>query len=196
MTQLASAWTFYGFKQSQDHDVPYESQIHPLAKFSTVEEFWPIYSHLVRPHSLPESAALHLFRGDSRAMREDAEHANGGSYLVRVSRGLGSYYWEQLVLNLITGQFSPDVIGGIISARGPHFNILLWHQTAPDADLRRTICTQLCELLHLPQGVRIDYTAHNSVLNIGEGGKQTIHYILEEEGPVETEIPQRHRSSE
>jgi hypothetical protein len=128
-------------------------------------------------------------------MREDSEHANGGSFLVRVSRGLGSYYWEQLVVNLITGKFHSNVIGGIISARTPHFNVFIWHRAATDAELRVAICAQLCELLHLPQGVRIDYTAHNSVLNSADGDKQTVHYILEKGVPTETLIPQRPRSS-
>jgi hypothetical protein len=34
--------------------------------------------------------------------------------------------------------------------------------------------------------VEVDYTAHSSMINIEDGGRQTIHYIYEEEGPVET----------
>jgi hypothetical protein len=101
-----------------------------------------------------------------------------------------------LVLSLITEKFEGDVIGGIISPRKGHFNVFLWHCTGEEPDLRLRICSQLCRLLNLPIGVRIDYTAHTSMINVEDGGRQTIHYIYEEEGPVEMHLPPRHRGSD
>jgi translation initiation factor 4E len=129
-------------------------------------------------------------------MREDPEHEKGGSFLVRVSRSLASYYWEKLVIALITEQFDADVIGGIISARRAHFNLFLWHCVGEDPGLRLKICGQLCGLINLPKGTRVDYTAHTSVINAGEGARQPIHYIYEEDGPTETQLPGRHKGPE
>jgi hypothetical protein len=126
-------------------------------------------------------------------MREDPEHVNGGSFLLRVAPGLGPYYWERLIVGLVTRQFDPDVLGVIISARSGFYNLLVWHATARDADLRIVIARQVCEFLHLPIGIRIDFTAHNSVSRIADDGKKTIHYVLEEGGPVETALPGRKR---
>ncbi len=33
-----------------------------MASFKTVEEFWSVYSHLMRPNDLPSSINYHLFR--------------------------------------------------------------------------------------------------------------------------------------
>jgi translation initiation factor 4E len=189
MTTLGCEWTFYGFRPSEpDSQDSYESQIKPLATFSTAEEFWNIYSHLQRPEALPPQGAFHLFRGTSRAMREDPEHANGGSFLMRVAPSLGAYYWERLLVGLVTGQFDHDVLGVIISARSGFYNLLIWHATATNPDLRVLIARQVCDFLHLPIGIRIDFTAHHAVFRIADDGKKTVHYILEEGGPVETTL--------
>ena len=193
MTNLPSAWTFYGFEPAPEGESnePYEAQIKRIAKVETAQSFWSVYSHMKRPSALENQWALHIFRGDSRAMREDPEQQNGGSFLVRVSRGLGDYYWEALCTNLVCGNMDPDVIGAIISAKQHYFNIYVWHQTASEEELRMRICRQFCELLHLPIGIRIDYTSHQNVLNSHEGDKHTIHLILEVSGPEVTEIPTR-----
>lgn len=196
--QLPSEWSFYGFTSSEDNEkiTNYESQIQLLARFNTIEDFWQIYSHIIRPSSLQQKSAIHLFRGTSRAMREDPEHQNGGSFLIRVSKGLAQYYWEQLILALIGERFPKDVIGIIISARKGFFHLNLWHQTATDANLRLQICTDFCNFLHLPKGIRIDFTAHNTVLHIADNGKETIHYFLQDEGPVDTIIPPKNHQQQ
>ena len=124
-------------------------------------------------------------------MREDPDQIEGGSFLVRVSKALCSFYWEALCTNLVCENFDPDVVGAIISAKNRYYNIHLWHKTADNEELRMKICKEFCELLKFPIGLRIDYTSHKSVLNSGETGKQTIHFILELEGPVVTAIPGR-----
>lgn len=184
--QLPSEWSFYGFTPSNEitKDDDYAAQIKLLSRFSTIEDFWQIYSHIIRPSALAPKAAIHLFRGHSRAMREDPEHQNGGSFLIRISKGLAPYYWEQLILALIGERFPKDVIGVIISSRKAFFNIHLWHQTATDAELRLKICKSFCDYLHLPKGIRIDFTSHNSVNYPQTNEKETIHYCLEEDGPV------------
>lgn len=184
--QLPSEWSFYGFTSSNDitNDAEYESQIKLLARFQTIEDFWQIYSHIIRPSALPAKNAIHLFRGHARAMREDPENINGGSFLIRVSKGLAPYYWEQLIIALIGERFPKDVIGIIISSRKAFYNIHIWNQTATDAELRLAICKNFCDFLHLPKGIKIDYTTNISVNYTPGNEKETFHYSLEEDGPV------------
>lgn len=192
MTTLASPWTFYGFEPAPpESGEPYETQIKRIAKVTTGEEFWAVFSHMKRPSYLSNQRALHIFRGDSRAMREDPDQINGGSFLVRVSRVLADYYWESLCTNLVCGNMDPDVVGAIISAKQNYYNIYFWHQTAGDEELRMRICSQFCTLLHLPIGIRIDYTSHQNVLSSGEGDKHTVHLIWEVSGPEPIDIPSR-----
>ncbi|KAH0790559.1 Eukaryotic initiation factor 4E family protein [Histomonas meleagridis] len=194
--KLSDEWSFYGFTmpssdETNETEESYSNHIKLLARFSTVEEFWASYSHIIRPSSLPNHGALHLFRGTSRAMREDPEHINGGSFLFRVSKGMASYYWEQLILALIGGRLDDDVIGILISARPKFYNISIWQKNAGDEALRLEICKKFCECIHLPLKTRIDYTKHNTVINTEDNSKRLVHYILEEEGPVCKELPTR-----
>ncbi|KAH0788071.1 Eukaryotic initiation factor 4E family protein [Histomonas meleagridis] len=196
--KLQDEWSFYGFTMptSEEANESYSEHIKLLSRFSTVEEFWTAYSHIIRPSSLPNQDALHIFRGKSRAMREDPEHQDGGSFLFRVSKGLASYYWEQLILALIGGRLPDDVIGILISARPKYYNISIWQKNADNEELRMDICKKFCEYLHLPLQTRIDFSKHNKVLSIEEDGKHPIHYILQEDGPVCKEIQPRNKPSE
>jgi translation initiation factor 4E len=196
MAVIPVPWTFYGFFPAPaEADSSYESQMRPLGKVATVEQFWQVYSHLIRPADLPNFAALHFFKGDSRAMREDPEHQNGGSFLIRVSRQASSFYWERLITGLVVGQFNPSVLGAVISARQGHFKLLIWYSNAQDIELRRQICREICEIVKLPVGIRLDCTAHNTIVKLSEHGDRAIHFILEGGGPVETRIINKYRGS-
>lgn len=181
MTALRSAWTFYGFEQSQEEgDVDYASQIKRIVKVETAEEFWAVFSHLKKPTELPKQKNLHFFRGDARAMWEDEEHMNGGSFHIRVSAALTPFYWEAMLTNLICENFDADVSGVVFSAKAKYCGVNIWHRTATE-ELRSTICEQLCNLLKLPIGTRIDYVTNKSIM---EESKETVHFIIEENGPV------------
>ena len=191
---LESQWSFYGFTADEGKEENYVDQIKLLSRFQTIEDFWRVYSHIVRPSALPLSSQLHLFRGTSRAFREDPDHINGGSFSIRVAKGLGPYYWEQLILAMIGERFPKDVVGVVIKTRPKFIIICLWHQTASDIDLRIKICKDLCDFLHLQHGIRIDYTTHNSLnQSQPDNAKQTIHYTLKEDGKIETFEIQPHQ---
>jgi translation initiation factor 4E len=164
------------------HDETYEELIHKIGKFQTCEEFWAIYSHLVRPDKLQHTVSLHMFRGDSRAMWEDAENRDGGSFLMRFQKGQIKYVWEKLLLHLIGEQFPTDVFGAVVSPR-PKFDLIyLWHRKASNEQLRLDICSCLMDFLDLPVKTRIDYSPFDEIMTNHE--KNSFQYVIETEGPV------------
>lgn len=56
-----------------------------------------MYSHLKRPHELPNVSDYHLFKQGVRPVWEDSININGGKWIVRLKKGLASRYWENLV---------------------------------------------------------------------------------------------------
>jgi len=40
----------------------FEMELKPLASFKTIEEFWGLYSHMLRPSELDTSSKLFLFQ--------------------------------------------------------------------------------------------------------------------------------------
>ncbi|KAF3253219.1 hypothetical protein TWF217_007485 [Orbilia oligospora] len=83
----------------------YEKSTQKIAAFSTVEEFWMIYSHLRKPRSLPHVSDYHLFKQGIRPVWEDHENRKGGKWIIRLKKGVSTRYWEDLVLAIIGDQF-------------------------------------------------------------------------------------------
>ncbi|KAF5104016.1 hypothetical protein DV451_001123 [Geotrichum candidum] len=105
-----------------------------VSTFSTVEEFWLVYSHLKRVDRLPFTSEFQVFRRGVKPMWEDPVNLNGGKWVFRFKRpfkpqsvdaGSGDdeaaaaaaaaavnprnqarLYWELLLLNLIGGNLA------------------------------------------------------------------------------------------
>lgn len=182
---LETPWTFYYFQRPPPNspDMNYEESIHKIGKVYTCEQFWSIYSHIIHPDKLPVTIALHLFRGDSRAMWEDPENRNGGSFLIRLQKGQVNFFWEKLLLSLIGEQFPSDVNGAAVSVRSKGDLLYIWHRTASDEAVRLEICRTLWKELNLPVKTKIDYSPFTDMLSSNQA-KSQIQYILESDGPV------------
>lgn len=99
-----------------------------VSTFSTIEEFWLVYSHLKRVDRLPFTSEFQVFRRGVKPMWEDPVNLNGGKWVFRFKRPFKSQsvdsgsgddeavtatvvnprnqarlYWELLLLNLIGG---------------------------------------------------------------------------------------------
>ena len=179
---LEEPWTFYYYSTSQarKNDVDYSKCIQKIAKVSTVEEFWAVYSHTLIPSSLRPNCALHFFRGDSRAMREDEGNQNGGTFFIKLLRGHASQQWEKLLLEFIGGNMNPDVIGAVVSVKQDNERIMVWNRTSNDHQLRLDIVNQLYKCLNLPFKSKIEYLPHNRVPN-----QKPTAYTFENQGAVE-----------
>jgi translation initiation factor 4E len=182
---LHSSWTFYYFQRPPPNaqEIPYEDSIHKIGKFSTCEDFWSFYSHLVRPDQLNHTIALHLFRNDSRAMWEDPENRHGGSFRLRFAKGQVALAWEKIILNLIGEQLPADVVGAVVSPRAKMDLLYLWHQRGEDEALRMHIVADVQRVLDLPVRTKIDYSPFDEML-ANSMQKNFIQYVIEGDGPV------------
>jgi translation initiation factor 4E len=182
---LQCAWTFYYFERPPPNaqEEAYEDSIHKIGKFSTCEQFWSFYSHLVRPDQLTHAISLHLFRNDSRAMWEDAENCHGGSFRLRFPKGQIIFIWEKLILNMIGEQLPSDIIGAVVSPRPKMDMLHLWHQRGSDEALRMQIVTDLQRVLDLPIRSKIDYTPFDEMLT-NPAQKNYVQYTINGDGPV------------
>ena len=131
----------------------------------TIEEFWAIYNHLVRPSDLPATTDYHFFREGVKPTWEDSYNSNGGRWTIRLpKRGmLGSRYWEELLLSILGG--FPDVpdgeiCGAVISVRGHEDVLSVWNKTANNQRVVGRIKDVLRKLLRLPNHAPIRYHNH------------------------------------
>lgn len=113
-----------------------------VGRFASVEQFWGLYSHLVRPSDLTVHTDFHLFKVGIKPMWEvnvlyyyiyftficetyyyflfkDEANQKGGKWIVRLRKGLVSRCWENLILAMLGEQFmvGEEICGAVVSIR-------------------------------------------------------------------------------
>lgn len=184
---LASKWSLHLFYKNQNDNTneQYENNVHLIGTFNTVQDFWSYYSHLKRPNELEIPSDYHLFREGVRAIWEDDVNVNGGKWMIRLKKGLASYYWERLIIALIGEQFPVDVVGAVVSVRFQEDIISLWNKTGNDAEIRHEICCDLCSTLELPPDTKLEYKKHDESVKDHSSFKNTVLYQAGKNHPFE-----------
>ncbi|XP_076239908.1 eukaryotic translation initiation factor 4E type 2 isoform X4 [Calliopsis andreniformis] len=134
--------------------------------FASVEQFWSLYSHLVRPSELTTHTDFHLFKVGIKPMWEDEANQKGGKWIVRLRKGLVSRCWENLILAMLGEQFmvGEEICGAVVSIRFQEDIICVWNKTASDYATTARIRDTLRRVLHLPASASMEYKTHNESL--------------------------------
>jgi len=146
----------------------YQNAVQKIGSFDSVEGFFGIYDHLVKPHSLTSETHVtdyHLFREGISPTWEDAKNRNGGKWIVRLRKveGLASLYWEDLIMALVGEQFGDvgcQVCGVVVSVRQHEDILSVWTQDSKDDDAIAKIRDAIKTNLDLPTFVTLDYKRH------------------------------------
>ena len=164
--QQAAEATGDGATQTQtaaDHVAveDYEKMLKKIASFSTVEGFWRVYGHMNRPAEIPYLTDVHVFRDNIKPVWEDPANKGGGKLVIKVKKGLGSRYWEMLLLAMVGEQFGDlggDVCGAVISVRHNEDVISVWTRNGENTERLKDM---LRKCIKLPGFVSIDYKKHD-----------------------------------
>ncbi|SAM07737.1 hypothetical protein [Absidia glauca] len=173
---LHYSWVFWFMHRSPGSKITnYEGQMKKIATFSTIEEFWAVYSHINRPHDLPAISDYHLFKHGVRPMWEDAANIQGGKWIVRVKKGLASRYWENLVMAIIGDQFDvqDEICGAVLSIRNSEDIISVWNKTSANGRINLKIRDTIKKVLSLPNDTTMEYKSHNVALRDNSSFRNT-----------------------
>ncbi|RUS16437.1 eukaryotic translation initiation factor 4E type 3 [Endogone sp. FLAS-F59071] len=153
----------------------YESSMKKIAAFASVEDFWAVYSHLRRPHELPNISDYHLFKQGVRPVWEDEFNINGGKWIVRLKKGLASRYWEALVVAIIGDQFDvgQEICGAVLSIRSSEDILSVWNQSAHEGRINLKIRDTMKRVLNLPNDTIMEYKTHNDALKDNSSFRNT-----------------------
>ncbi|KAG9065759.1 Eukaryotic translation initiation factor 4E type 2 [Linnemannia hyalina] len=160
-------WVFWFMHRAPGSKIlNYESSMKKIATFGSVEDFWAVYSHLKRPHELPNVSDYHLFKQGVRPVWEDTTNINGGKWIVRLKKGLASRYWENLIMAVIGDQFDvgSEICGVVLSIRGGEDILSLWNQSAHEGRINLKIRDTMKRVLNLPAETIMEYKTHNDAL--------------------------------
>ena len=149
----------------------YSNNIKKIATFETVQGFWAVYNHLVRPAALPSTIDTHLFVSTVKPTWEDEANAKGGKFSIRLKKGLSSRYWEELTLALIGSTFASEKLGPwgvnglVLSVRWNEDILSIWNDEAGKGgdgrgQERRGKIAEACrKILNLPErAVMVSFT--------------------------------------
>jgi translation initiation factor 4E len=160
---LHSRWTFWyhrrgGVAKSAD----YNDNIKGIGSFGTVEAFWKIYDHIVRPNEFKVTTDYHLFREGVKPTWEDPVNHEGGKWMIRLKKGIASHYWENLLMAIIGEQFDvgDEVCGAVVSVRNNEDIISVWNKNADNKEATNAIRDQMRKSLKLPPFIAIEYKKH------------------------------------
>ncbi|XP_018915709.1 eukaryotic translation initiation factor 4E type 2 [Bemisia tabaci] len=144
----------------------YDQNLKLIGRFGSVEQFWAIYSHLVRPSELQCLSDFHLFKVGIKPMWEDEANERGGKWIVRLRKGLASRCWENLVLAMLGEQFmvGEEICGAVVSIRFQEDIISVWNKSASDQATTNRIRDTLRRVLNLPPNTILEYKTHNDSL--------------------------------
>jgi translation initiation factor 4E len=156
----------------------YEAAIKKIGTFSTIEQFWQLYSHLKRPDQLVNVSDYHIFKEGVRPVWEDPTNEMGGKWMVRIKKGLASRYWEQLMIAIVSEQFDVgrEVCGAVLSLRHSEDILSLWNRTASDSKSNLRIRDTIKKLLVLPAETVMEYKTHNDSLKDNSSFRNTDVY--------------------
>jgi len=161
---LRYPWTLWFMHRAPGEKITdYEAAIKKIGTFTTVEEFWALYSHLRRPNELPNVSDYHLFKDGVRPVWEDDANKEGGKWMIRLKKGLASRYWEQLVVAIVSEQFQVgrEICGAVLSMRHSEDILSLWNRTAANSKNNLRIRDTVKRILGLPAETVMEYKAHN-----------------------------------
>jgi len=131
---LPEAWTFWFIRRPavRSND-SYSKHLKMLGVVNSVEQFWALYNHMVRPNDLPSPCDLQIFQHGVQPLWEDEANRLGGKLYFRVRKGQSSRLWEDMLLALIGGQLHGcGVCGAVISTRFSEDCISIWNRDARD----------------------------------------------------------------
>jgi len=145
----------------------YDFSLKKIGRFASVEQFWALYSHLVRPSDFNSPADFYIFKDGIKPMWEHKGNRDGGQWLVRLHKGLAARCWENLILAILGEQFDvgDEICGAGISMRPKKDCISLWNKTSSDHDTTDKIRETLRKVLNLPAHIDMEYRYHRDFLS-------------------------------
>ena len=169
-------YAFWFSRRSPGKQTSYDQNLKQIIVVASVEQFWQLYSHVMRPSDLGTGHSdYHLFKEGIRPMWEDEANKAGGKWIVRLRKGIASRCWENLILAMLGEQFmvGEEICGSVISIRYQEDILSLWNRTASDQVTTSRIRDTLKRVLNLPPNTIMEYKTHTDSLKDNSSYRNT-----------------------
>ncbi|KAL1506770.1 hypothetical protein ABEB36_006073 [Hypothenemus hampei] len=157
----------------------YGQNLRLVGQVGTVEQWWALYSHIIRLQDIPAHRDLHLFKKGIKPMWEDPANKKGGKWVIRLKKEHAARAWENLCMAMLGEQFMAgnEICGVVVSTRNQEYLLSVWHRTSSDQPMITRIRDALKRLLNIPPSVSMEYKIHSDYLKFG-AAKQIQNNLL------------------
>ncbi|XP_058129944.1 eukaryotic translation initiation factor 4E type 2 isoform X1 [Anopheles ziemanni] len=140
----------------------YVKSLHFVGRCASVEQWWSLYCHLVKPTVLKPFRRLHLFKSGIKPMWEDPANMRGGKWVIRLKKSKIDRAWENVCMAMLGEQFlvGTEICGVVLCTQVSEDVLSVWNRTATDTDNTIRIRETLRRVLNLPQTHPIEYKPH------------------------------------
>lgn len=156
----------------------YSKSLHFVGRCATVEQWWSLYCHLVRPTALKPYRELSLFKHGIKPMWEDPNNAKGGQWVIRLRKNKIDRAWENVCMAMLGEQFlvGQEICGVVLTTKYPEDSLSVWNRTATDQASTARIRDTLRRILNLPLATPMEYKTHCDSLK----------YVAMSKGPLKS----------
>ncbi|GAB0096373.1 eukaryotic translation initiation factor 4E type 2 [Sergentomyia squamirostris] len=140
----------------------YGKSLHIVGRCASVEQWWSLYCHLIKPTALKPYRELHLFKSGIKPMWEDPGNAKGGKWVIKLRKNKIDRAWETVCMAMLGEQFlvGPEICGVVLCTKFPEDLLSVWNRTATDQASTARIRDTLRRILNLPPNTPMEYKPH------------------------------------
>lgn len=149
-------------KKGSHRAAEYGKSLHFVGRCASVEQWWTLYCHLIKPTVLKPFRKLHLFKSGIKPMWEDPGNVRGGKWVIRLKKNKIDRAWENVCMAMLGEQFlvGPEICGVVLSTQFPEDLLSIWNRTATDTTSTNRIRDTLRRILNLPPSTHMEYKPH------------------------------------
>ncbi|KAF0757744.1 eukaryotic translation initiation factor 4E-1B-like [Aphis craccivora] len=128
---LANQWTFWFYEQKSKL---WEENLHEIASFDTVEDFWFLFNHTKCPSKLSSQSHYSYFKYGIKPNWDDVNNIAGGRWLLDFPQQQFhpvDEYWRKILMSMIDEVYeSSEINGAIISVQNKGIKLSVWTKNA------------------------------------------------------------------
>ncbi|XP_055852267.1 eukaryotic translation initiation factor 4E type 2 [Episyrphus balteatus] len=160
--RLQHTYCLWFSRKGTHRAVDYSKSLHFVGRCATVQQWWSLYSHLVRPTALPPFRELSLFKQGIKPMWEDPANTTGGQWVIRLRKNKIDRAWENVCMAMLGEQFlvGDEICGIVLTTKYPEDSLSVWNRTATDIASTTRIRDTLRRILNLPLNTLMEYKIH------------------------------------
>ncbi|XP_019561967.1 eukaryotic translation initiation factor 4E type 2 [Aedes albopictus] len=160
--KLQYTYCLWFAKKGSHRAAEYGKSLHFVGRCASVEQWWTLYCHLVKPTVLKSFRKLHLFKSGIKPMWEDPGNVRGGKWVIRLRKNKVDRAWENVCMAMLGEQFlvGPEICGVVLSTQFPEDLLSIWNRTATDTTSTNRIRDTLRRILNLSPSTHMEYKPH------------------------------------